>query len=666
MPNIVLGQQGSGVSMSFGSMNVERVSPAQKAKSSPYSYEYPKGLDFRPGSELHERIKASVLAKARASQDVIKTRFSSWREIDRTLTTYISLDEEEKEIVREDKRKPVSVVVPVSYATLETLLTYLTAAFLDEPYFRYEGAGPEDVLGAILLEMVVAQQCRRSKAGLELHTGWRDGLTYGFGPMYIGWEKKTGYRTSQSEEEIFSMLRNEFVKTGSTTETMERVTTYEGGKLTALDPYMCLPDPDVPIQNVQDGSFFGWIERRGLMSWLELERDNNDFFNMKYLKHFDGRSTLNTRSETGRGDKYGMVDSSTFTTQPVDVINMFVKLIPKDAGIGDEEYPETWLFALAGDEVIVRAQPLGLDHNQFPVSVASPDSDGHSIIPISRLETVHGLQTTLDWLFQSHITNVRKSINDMLVVDPMLVNIHDIANPKPGGIIRTRRRVWGRGVKDVVMQLGVVDVTSHHIPDSGYITQLIRETTGSQDAIAGIRRKTSERVSATEAAGTMRSALSRLEKMAKMISLQMHYDIAYQLASNTRQLMSEERYAKIVGDWGRVLAEDFGIEAERDRVLISPRSINVEFDVIPHDGSIPSAGDPDTWIRLFQIVASNPILSQKLDVVKMFKFGARMAGAKNLNDFVRSGGNVNARVLPDEIVNREVEKGNMIPTNQAV
>jgi len=658
MPNILVGSPDSTFDFLGG---VSRIDPAQKARTSPYPYEYPRGLDLKPGSPLHEKIKNSVLARARASHDAIQSRFSSWNEIDRTLTAYIPLDEEEERIKSEDSRKPVSIVVPVSYATLETLLTYLVAAFLDEPYFRYEGAGPEDVLGAMLLEIVVAQQMRRSKAGLELHTAWRDSLAYGVGPVYIGWEKKTGYRSRMSREEIFSRLRNEYVETGSLIETIERVTIYEGSKLTAIDPYMCLPDPDVPIQNIQDGTFFGWVDRKGLMYWLELERDNDDYFNVKYLKHCDGRSSFNTRGSTARDDKTGMSDSSAYITQPVDVINMFVKIIPKDLGVGDEEYPETWLFALAGDKVVVRAQPLGLDHNQIPVAVSAPDADGHSITPISRLETVNGLQGILDWLLQSHVANVRKSINDMLVVDPQLVNIYDIANPKPGKIIRMRRRAWGRGVKDAVMQLGVVDVTSKHIPDSGYITQLIRETTGSQDVISGIRRKTSERVSATEAAGTMRSALSRLEKMAKMISLQMHYDIAYQVASNTRQLMSENTYAKIIGEWGRRLSEDFGINVENNRLLVSPRDIDVEFDVVPHDGSIPSAGDADMWVRIFQIAIQNPILANQLDVVRLFKHGARMAGAKNIDEFVKGGGTIRTRVMPNEEVLREAERGNMIP-----
>ena len=64
------------------------------------------------------------------------------------------------------------------------------------------------------------------------------------------------------------------------------------------------------------------------------------------------------------------------------------------------------------------------------------------------------------------IANVRKAINDMLVVDPYMVNIHDLRKPGPGRLIRLRRAVWGRGVKDAVGQLEVRDVTQGHVSDA--------------------------------------------------------------------------------------------------------------------------------------------------------------------------------------------------------
>lgn len=623
-----------------------------KAIGSPFTYDYPNGLDLRPSETgLYMSLKNDIINRARTSRESLYDRFNGWADIDKTLTTYIYKDDKERDIKEADRRKPVRVVIPVTYAVLETLLTYWSAAFLEEPYFRYEGVGSEDVIGAKMLEMAVAQQCRRGKVGLDLHTMWRDSFAYGFGVSSIGWERKTGYRTVKKSNSVFSMLRNAFKETEPTFE-RERVEIYAGSTLRAVDPYSYLPDPDVPIERVQEGEFVGWIERTNYMDLMALERDNPDeYFNVRYLGLLQGhgKSIFANREDTGRYDKYGKYESSdTSVSNPIDVIHMYRKIIPKDLGVGDEEYPEIWLFSLAADQVIIRAQPLGLDHEMFPVAISAPDYDGHSMTPISRLETVYGLQQTIDWLFDSRIANVRKAINDALIVDPQLVNIHDIANPKPGKLIRMRRQAWGRGVKDAVMQLDIRDVTTNHIGDVSYIQDIVRNTTGATDILMGIRRKTSERVSATEASDVKSGGLSRLEKAAKIASMQAHQDIAYQMAWNTRQLMDRDIFVKIIGNLDREMMEDLYGRAERGRIAVTPQDLDIDFDVIMHDGSIPSNGSPEMWIQLFQIMATNPYLSQSLDIVRVFKHAARLMGAKNINEFVRRGGNVQPEVVPDQ------------------
>ena len=75
---------------------------------------------------------------------------------------------------------------------------------------------------------------------------------------------------------------------------------------------------------------------------------------------------------------------------------------------------------------MVRAKPLGLSHGMYPIACIAPDFDGYSVAPLSRLEMLQGLQTTVDWLFNSHIANVRKAINDMLIVDPYMLNMKDL------------------------------------------------------------------------------------------------------------------------------------------------------------------------------------------------------------------------------------------------
>ena len=58
-----------------------------------YDYEYPNNLDLKPGSDFHNALRDKIWQRARESRNEISKRFSSWREIDRSLTTYIDLSE---------------------------------------------------------------------------------------------------------------------------------------------------------------------------------------------------------------------------------------------------------------------------------------------------------------------------------------------------------------------------------------------------------------------------------------------------------------------------------------------------------------------------------------------------------------------------------------------
>ena len=460
-------------------------------------------------------------------------------------------------------------------------------------------------------------------------------------------------------------MKGIFVDTGVNRETEETVI-YEGNRLENIDPYMMLPDPNVPTHELQRGEFFGWITKTNRLDLLTEENSSDGFlFNVKYLlglRGGAGRSFLVERDSRVHASKNRQGDFNSDTTARVDVINMYINLIPKEWGIGNKEFPEKWLFKLAADQVIIAAQPLNLEHGQYPVAVASPDYDGYSLTPLSRIEVVSGMQTVIDFFYNSHIANVRKAINDMIIYDPSILNSFDMEDPQPGKMVRLRRSAWGRGLlKDAVQQLQITDVTQNHVKDVASLMDIVRQTTGATDAVSGIMRKGGERRSATEARGAQTASLSKLEKDAKIIGMQAHQDIAYQFASNAQQLMEEEQYVKIYGDLPMELAKEF----ESDRVLVTPEDIIVPYDVVPHDGTMPGGQDPAVWIQLFQTMVSNNAVGAQFDIVRVFKHIARQLGAKNLEDFVNKGGtNLQAQIVEDESVAREVERGNLVRPDQ--
>ncbi len=625
-----------------------------------YGYKYPYGLNLKPGSELHQKILNAVNQRALDGWRAMEDRHSSWQEIDRVLTAYVPPKEKRK--AKEKGDKTVPVVIPTSYATLDTLLTYMTAVFLQTPYFKYSGVGPEDTVGTMLLEQLISFQAIRAKMGVNLHTLWRDAFSYGFGAVTPYWGEHRGWtreKVTTPNLSITGMFRREKVKS-------RRVSTvlYEGNYLRNIDPYLYLPDPSVAIQDVQDGEFVGWIDITNRIKILEEEQAEESFyFNAKYLKHVTGRSSLVRGKSSSAPPRTGRQEVTAHMTsaQTVDRIFMYVNLIPKEWKLGKSEYPEKWLFVVASDKVVLAAQKLGLDHNMFPVAIAAPDYDGYSVNPISRLEIGYGLQELVDWFLHSHVANVRKAINDMLIVDPFLVNMKSLRDPEPGKLITTRRANWGKGVEGVVAQLKVTDVTARHMNDIEFLTDIHNRSSGTPENIQGMMRSGGERRSATEARDTRQSALSKLEKAAVIMDIQYRQDLSMMLASHTQQFMSQERYVQIVGEREQELMKEHGRDIDSEgRTVAGPLDLLTHFDVLPGDGTIPGREPADLWIQLWQVAATNPEVAQRLDMVRIFQHAARQLGAKNVHDFVRKGGNVDAQITPDEDVMQQAEAGNLV------
>lgn len=626
-----------------------------------YEYDYPRGFDLKPGSDFHESLLREIMARANDSHRVMSRRYSDWREIDKVLRTYVPPEQADDAGDGKSKTsKTPEIIIPHSHAVLETLLTYMTAAFLQDPIFKYEGVGPEDTLGSELMTHIIHQQCVRNKVGLALHTQWRDAFAYGIGVVSPVWDRQFGKRATVRKRGYMDIARSLFTVNERRRDVEEDVLLFEGNKLLNIDPYSYLPDPNQSAHEVQEGEFGAWIQKTNLMNMLRRDKDDGDYvFNGRYLKHIDGRSSLVEYGANRRRsrDRDEMVSSN----NPVHTLWMYIDLIPADWGLGREQYPETWLFGVSGDLVIVAAQPLGLNHGMKLLSACAPDYDGYTANPISRLGLINDIQNLIDFLYSSHIKNVRKAINDMFVIDPSIINYYDAANPEPGKLMRMRRSAWGKGVLDqAIKQFDVKDVTQGHVADSSFLNDIMQQVSSANDFLQGRMPNRTSRVSAAEVNRVAGSGLSRLEKTARIISMQSMIPVGYMFASHTQQLMEQETYIKATGELEQKLREDYGIPVDSNRVPVDPLDIIVNYDVIPHDGTIPGAESADTWIQLFQVAASNPVISQQIDMPRVFKHIARQMGAKNVDDFMKKAQSVQPQVRPDEEVVDQVQRGNLV------
>lgn len=627
-----------------------------------FGYEYPDDLNLRPGNEYHNKLRDKILERAQASHNVMSKYKDRWREIDKVLRVYVPPEKRQGSQSNETKEKRNSegyadLVIPESYATMETILTYYMSSFMQDPMIQYEGTGPEDVVGAKLLTHLIDHQVKHAKMGLNLHTMFRDDTAYGFGVVAPAWERIYGKKPRVKQfgrrrpDGVLEITREE--------KTIDNnVLLYEGNTLRNINPYLYLPDVSVPIHEPEKGEYQGWVEESTISTLQEREADPKaQFFNVKYLKEIDGRSqyTVTGKKQNTR-DSYS---SSNMVAREADIIWMYIDLIPQDWGLGDEETPHKYLFALGGDEVILQVERVDYMHGRTPVAVCASNFDGYSATPTSKLSVVHDIQKLINFMYTSHVHNVRKALNDMFLIDPSIINYYDMVNPEPGKVIRTRRAAWGNQMLDhAFKQLNVQDITQQHVAEASQLGGLMRRVSATGETLqgsAGGQGRTT-RVSAREAGGAIGASLSRFQKNAQLIDMQAMQPLAKMLAAHTQEFMSEETYIKVAGDWPEKYGED--LKDQDGRIQINPLDLLVSYDIQPTNGQIPGSEDPETWTQLFQIAAQNPTISQQLDWMKLFKHIGRNLGAKNVDEFI-------VEVQPDEQIRRAQMQGNLINQQQA-
>jgi len=636
-----------------------------------FKYTYPFGKSLKPGTKLHDSLRDKLLYRAQRSREHMQRRYPAWREIDKMCTAYIQPDARELKEQDADDRTPVALVLPLLYSVRETLLTYVVMTMLDDPMFKLRGTGPEDTLGALVLQEVLASQCRYFAAPLKMYYTYQDSLTYGTGYAYPRWVREIGKRTvsrtynaySPDQAGIEALL---YGVTPASTPYHETVTdvVFEGNQIETIDPYLALPDPNVASYEANRGEFFGWIERTNLFAMLADEAESGGYFNVKYLKGLDGTSALMTQPNDAR-NKYsigGRLFQDTIASA-VDNLHIFVRLIPADWELTSSQKPELWAFTLSGDSIITRANKVEFDHARIPIVSCSPDSDGYSSSPLSRLELVFPAQHAINWYINSHIAVVKKISNGTVVVDSSRVEMATLKRKGFGKVIELKRTSWGTNVKDAVFQFQEHDPTSTHMSDALLLMDLVNRVTGAVDQMQGVARRNSGDVSAQEAANVHSGALSRLQTMAFRLFYQNHAPLGRMMISHTQQFSQMEKHVRLAaGLMPEELLQIYGDSIRVDKsgaayAWTTPDTLRVPYDLAIGDSTNPPATNLQTMTTLYQAALANPETVQKLDLVRVFLELARVAGFKNASEFRR----IQPQLAQGEQIQDQVDRGNLIP-----
>lgn len=624
-------------------------------------YIYPFGLKgLKPGEELHSRILQEVNHRAKDSKSVMETRYDSWQKSDQIMTAFTTMDEAFNQNL--GKNKEISVIVPMGFAIIDTLLSHLLSIYMGGVYMPQKGIGPEDSKAAMLAELVLDLQFHKSDMLLNFYTQYRDMYMYGLGVVSPTWQRHWGKKITVRDTGKFSPELGEMVESGVLERRIEHGIVWEGNELENWNPYSYLPDPNRPVHQVQKGQFVGNVSRMDYYELLTLEETEPEtYFNVRYL---DGKGDMKSQfSESGEWTDILRDSDQGGTSCRIDVLNMYCKIIPKKWGLGKSEYPQIWLFSIAGDCYVIRCQPVTFAHNEYPVCVACPTFDGYSSSPMGILEMIHPMLDMLNWYCKSHFHNVRKNLNNMFLIDPFLVNYSHAANPEPGKLICMREHVWGRGVKDAMMQLQTTDVTQNNVADMGMTIDIMERITGAVSQMQGITQTRGERRSATESRDTRVSALGRVATQAILASVQSNKRVSRQCIFNIQQFMENPMFVELTGRNQLELHHEFkdtmtkGVSA--NSLLITPDMLIGDYDIVPLDNIGDSGEYLAENIQLNGMIYSNPELLQAFDSTKMMLHMLRMSGMKHPTQMLRSEWRL--QMIPDEQVLEAAASGQIVP-----
>jgi hypothetical protein len=615
-------------------------------------------------SPVHAKVLDFVTKCFRLSEEAISQRYKAWEKADKMDRSFIDVGETDDQ---GRKKNPFErqIYIPHSRACKDTIKTYwLNVLAGKRPMIKLHGRGPEDVRPAKLNEIVMDYQAERQRLLLVIDTFINDVIKGGLGSIKdtYGREWAKTYRTN-TRMELFphphivrEREQQEYIK-------------YEGPFFTNNDPYMYFPDPRYPQSRAGASQFVGFEYERSKY-YLQKKQDEGVYYNIDLLKRTAASATGESDSHASRTERNrirGISAAVGATAGGLDEINphytireLWVEIVPRDLGLDESSYPQEWVFVVADDRVLIRAERNEFAHGGKPEVRAEFDRDGYSLFNLGFYESVEGLQDLLNFMYNSHIDNVRGYLNNMMVVDPAMVEIGDILRPGPRRLIRLKKSLYESGmhIGQVLQQLQMGDVTASHIKDAAMIMDTMQRQAHTPDSLQGV--ETEIKRTATEIARLSSSGSSHMAMGAMMIYAQAMIPLAEHWLANNQKFLSEERFYRITGDYAKEVQADPRYKGGRG-VMVGPDDLQGFFDFPIDDGRMPAQPEEnaEVWMKMLEIVSKTPPLQQRIEVFSIFREFAKSMGVKNVDEF-----QLRANVVPDEQIERMQQRGDIIDINQ--
>jgi len=644
-----------------------------------YGAEIPIEERLSPETTFHSKILGRINSRLDLSSKVMTLRYGDWDRVNDTLRMFVDLS---RKALRGDRTEDTTkrempferaIVIPATFAIHQVRKTQLASLFVREPIFQIVGRSPDDIESAQLMEAAVDYDADQTRADAVLYNFLQDADRYGVGIIHDCWEEEPGWVTEYPAQRMGAMQQMIARVIAPASLQPQRVPgiVREFNRWTNVDPYNFWPDPRVPVAALQTGEFIGHRTFNGRMSLLERTvARGGSFFNIEKLEKHAGQAS---RGQYG-GQRRSRFNTNDFMLREgadekdrgfYAIDHWEIKLIPREWELGEGDAPEIWWFAVADESVIIRAHKSAYEHGKFNYSAGETLPDPYEILNPGMVEQLDGLQRVIDWLWNSRIANIRRSINNSMIWSTVLFEEADVLHPNAAGSIRLTQKaeellLTGQlTIPQMWSQLLMQDLTGSHAQAAGGLFEMMQRMSAASDP--AMSQPTAEKRTLGEIQSMLAAASQQMMMVARMIDSQAIRPLAERAMANRQQFTSMEQWFKVTGDLAKTLT------GATNKVQVNRTQLQGNFDYIANSGTMPSdpARQAELWLRMGEIASKTPALQQPgpdgkmLDIRKIFNEGIRAAGIRNIESFYVDV--PPPQIMPDAALAAGVQAGNIVP-----
>lgn len=593
--------------------------------------------DISDDLTVEEEAKITEYVKQcfKLSYDRISKRYDHWREADRAHDVYVPA---EATSFRE------KAVISDTRAITDTVITYLMAAITGRnPMFQLEGLNSRSRRVTPIMERLLHQQMRRTAGEARLAQHMLDSARYGCAPTKILWDDPQ--KTNQ---------------------------------IVNFNPYRYFPDPRVNWTETDLMQFIGFsmptsysaMVRTGLYPKItkypalrtsKIAAQSSWECNRHAQEEGRGLSLDPTKTEQG-------YDS--FRLGPARLLNE-LWLTVQGYELNLPQIESLWLLiTVLDEEVVVRFQlnPYG---RHYPLATGSLYHDCHKTFGQSLYDVLLPLHDIATWLLRSRVDNVQAALNNLIFADPTQVNIPDLIDRNPWGVVRT---LPGTKPGDGVYIAQIPDVTRTHWNDIAAMSDLKQRVSAASDAQQGM--PTADVRTATEIARLTQLGSQRLGIISKVMSATTIRPMVRMMVGNIQDTLMYEGSIRIDPFQAPGILTDV---IKNDYVDFTIQDLQGDIDYMVVDGTLPiePTRNADTWLNMLQImkmtgldmeyksgrIAEEAIRAMGVSDLQQFRISAEeraqgLSPSQQASQLERTRGQT---VLPQETVNSQLQAGNIIP-----